>query len=219
MNAVFQQLPKLLSIDHICTTSYRPRLNGSTERTHRWLNTSLGIFCEKYQESWEDYLQAAAYLHNVTPIAGTDRIDPFLLVFGRRAPSPEVLSLELPPEKISHSKYAAQLIVKMHETQKRFYQMKADLKKFQKDVYDRSCRDLHIPEGKRVYVKHPRGKQGQATKFIRRFDGPYIVLGHVRGRDDLLKLKHLNSGQVIKAVNVEKVVVVPEGSTIYRITK
>ena len=35
--------------------------------------------------------------------------------------------------------------------------------------------------------------------------------GHVRGRDDLLKLKHLNSGQIIKAVNVEKVVVVPEG--------
>ena len=73
------------------------------------------------------------------------------------------------------------------------------------------CRNLHFPEGKRVYVIHPRGKQGQATRFIRRSDGPYIVLGHVRGRDDQLKLKHLNSGQVIKAVNVEKVVVVPEG--------
>ena len=66
LNAVFQQLLKLLSIDHICTASYRPRLNGSTERIHRWLNTSLGIFCEKYQESWEDYLQAPAYVHNNT---------------------------------------------------------------------------------------------------------------------------------------------------------
>ena len=44
LNALFQQLLKLLSIDHICTTSYMPRLNGSTELTHRWLNTSLGIF-------------------------------------------------------------------------------------------------------------------------------------------------------------------------------
>ena len=69
-------------------------------------------FCKKYQESWEDYLQAATYVHNVTPIAGTDRIDPFLLVFGRQAPSPEVLSLELPPEEVSHSKYAAQLLAK-----------------------------------------------------------------------------------------------------------
>ena len=49
---------------------------------------------------------------------------------------------------------------------------------------------------------------GKTGPFIRRFDRPYIVLGHVRRRDDLLKLKHLNSGQVIKAVNVEKVVVV-----------
>ena len=114
LNAVFQQLLKLLSIYHICTTSYRPRLNESTERTHRWSNTSLGIFCEKYQESWEHYLQAAAYVYSVTPIAGTDRIDPFLLVFGRRAPSPKVLSFELPSEEISHSKYAAQLITKMH---------------------------------------------------------------------------------------------------------
>ena len=105
----------------------------------------------------------------------------------------------------------AQLIVKMHETQKRFNQIKADLKRSQKDAYDCFCRDLHIPRGKRVYIKHPRRKQGQATRFIGRFDGPYIVLGHVRGRDDLLKLKHLYSGQIFKAVNVEKVVVVPEG--------
>ena len=122
------------------------------ERTHRWLNTSLGFFYEKYQESWEDFLEAAAYVPNVTPIAGTDRIDPLLLVFGRRAPSPEDLSLELPPKEISHSKYVAQLVVKMHETQKRFNQIKADLKRSQKDIYNRSCRDLLIPEGKRVYV-------------------------------------------------------------------
>ena len=98
----------------------------------------------------------------------------------------------------------------MHETQKRYNKIKADLKRSQKDVYDRSCRDLHIPEGKRVYVKNPQGKQDQTTRFIRRFDGPFIVLGHVRGRHDLLKLKHLNSSQLSKAVNVEKVVVVPE---------
>ena len=38
------------------------------------------------------------------------------------------------------------------------------------------------------------------------------MLGHVRGRDDLLKLKHLNSSQVIKAVNVVKIVVFPESN-------
>ena len=37
------------------------------------------------------------------------------------------------------------------------------------------------------------------------------MLGNIRRRDDLLKLKHLNSDQVIEAMNVEKVVVVPKG--------
>ena len=31
VNAVLQDLTKLLSIEHVFTTSYRPRLNGSTE--------------------------------------------------------------------------------------------------------------------------------------------------------------------------------------------
>ena len=95
--------------------------------------------------------------------------------------------------------------------QRKIQQIKAELKRSQKDVYNRSCRDLHIPERKRVYVEHPRGRQGQAERFIRRF-----VLGHVRGRDDLLNLKHLNSGEVIKAVSVEKVVVVSEGDNYLR---
>ena len=52
LNAVLRQLTKLLSVENTVTTSYRPRLNGSTERVHRWLNAAIGIYCEKYQERW-----------------------------------------------------------------------------------------------------------------------------------------------------------------------
>ena len=37
VNSVLQELTNLLSIEHVFTTSYRPRLNGSTERVHRCL--------------------------------------------------------------------------------------------------------------------------------------------------------------------------------------
>ena len=65
LNAVLRLLTKHLSIRHSVTTSYRPRLNGSTERVHRWLNAAVGIYCEKYQERWEEFLQPAVYAHNV----------------------------------------------------------------------------------------------------------------------------------------------------------
>ena len=71
LNAVLDRVLKLLLIKHILTTSYHPRLNGTTERTHLYLNSALGIYFEKYQHLWEDYLQPTVYTHNVTPIPGT----------------------------------------------------------------------------------------------------------------------------------------------------
>ena len=66
LNAVLDtdRVLKLLSVDH----SYRPILNDATARTHCYLNSALGIYCEKYQHLWEDYLQPAFYCQNVTHI-------------------------------------------------------------------------------------------------------------------------------------------------------
>ena len=74
VNSVLQELTNVLSIEHVFTTSYRPRLNGSTERGHHWLNSALGIYCEKNQQLWEDFLQPATYAHNTSPIPGTDQV-------------------------------------------------------------------------------------------------------------------------------------------------
>ena len=79
--------------------------------------------------------------------------------------------------------------------------------------YDKSSRELHIPEGKQVYVRRPPPSsqpKGSATRFIRRFDGPYIITGHVHGRQDLLRLQHKFSQAELKTVNIEKIIVVPD---------
>ena len=100
LNAVLDRVLKLLSIELILTASYRPWLNGATERTHNYLNSALDIYCEKYQHLWEDNLQPAVYYQNVTPIPGTHDLSPFFLNFGRHAPSPEVITVDLPLQQI-----------------------------------------------------------------------------------------------------------------------
>ena len=44
LNDILLRIMQILSFKHVLTTSYRPRLNGATERVHRFLNAALGIF-------------------------------------------------------------------------------------------------------------------------------------------------------------------------------
>jgi len=155
------------------------------------LNAAVGIYCENYQERWEEFLQPAVYALNVSPIPGTGQISPFFLVFGRNAPSPEVITLDVPVETLSRSTCAEQLVSRMREAQKLFNSIKADMERTQREYYDTSSRELNIAEGKQVYVRRPPPSsqpKGSVTRFIRRFDGPYTVIGHVHGCQDLLQI-------------------------------
>ena len=56
LNALLHRIAQLLSIKHLVFTSgFHPRLNGVTERSHWFLNSALGIFCEHQQEKWNSF--------------------------------------------------------------------------------------------------------------------------------------------------------------------
>ena len=144
------------------------------------------------------------------PISGTSNITPFFLVFGRHATSPETISLQLPVHPLPPDHYAKHLISRLQTAHKEFTEIKADLRRRQKDLYDQKARFLSIPD---VYVRKepPSHLSGCATRFIRHFDGPYLVTGHPYKRTDLLTLKHIPSGETLPyPINTEKVVVIPE---------
>jgi len=73
-------------------------------------------------------------------------------MFGRHPISPEVLTLELLPSSLPQASYAKELIKRSIEAQKQFDKIKADLKRTQREYYDLHSRDLHVPEGKIVFV-------------------------------------------------------------------
>ena len=188
----------------------------SNKRSHRFLNSALGIFCEHQEEKWEQFLQPAVYSHNVSPISGTTNITPFFLVFGRDAPSPETISLDLHVKPLPPDHYAKHMLSRMQIARHRFTIIKSDSRYHQKEIYDCKARFLAIPPGKVGYIcKEPQtSKTGEATRFLCTFDGPFIVTGHPYDRNDLLKLKHLSTGAALpRPVNIEKCVVVPDQDT------
>ena len=88
--------------------------------------------------------------------------------------------------------------------------------KWWKEVRAFASRDLQVMDGKIVYIckdciSSPKGK---ASRFIRNFDGPFIVTGHPHNRSDLLTVRNVLTGEsVLCPVNTEKVVVVPDPET------
>ena len=214
LNALLHRITQL-SIKQIFTSGFRPRLNGATECSHRFLNSALGIFCEHQQKKWEQFLQPAVYSH-VSPISGTTNITPFFLVFGRDAPSPKTISLDPPVKPLLPDHYAKHMLSRMQIAHHRFTIIKSDLCHHQKKVYDRKARFLAILPGKVVYIRKElqTSKAGEATWFLHTFDGPFIVTSHPYDHNDLLTLKHLSTGAALPGpVNIEKCVVVPDQDT------
>ena len=102
---------------------------------------------------------------------------------------------------------------RLQTAHKEFIEIKADLHRRQKDLYDQKARFLSIPDGKVVYVRKepPSHLSGRATRFISHFDGPYLVSSLPYERTDLLTLKHIPSGETLPhPINIEEVVITPE---------
>ena len=191
-------------------------MNGATERTHRFLNAAIGIYCEKHQEKWEEHLQPAVYAHKTFPISGLTSIFPFFLVFGRDPPSPETLSSQMLVHLLPANHYAHHLVSRLQDAVDQVTQIKSDLKRCQHDHYDSHARHITIPDGIIVYMRkdHVPSHTGLATRFVRNFHGPFIMLGHPYGKSDLLTLRHAaTNNNLPHPINVEKVIVVPEPDT------
>ena len=117
---------------------------------HRFLNAAIGIYCEHFQEQWQEFLQPAVYSHNVSSISGVADIGPFFLVFVRNAPSLETIALDLPPHPLPQDLYVKHFVSRMKEAFMRFNAIKSDLCHQRRDLYNSQARTLHIPDGKVV---------------------------------------------------------------------
>ena len=95
---------------------------------------------------------------------------------------------------------------------KLFNSIKSDMKRTQREYHDKSSRELNIAEEKQANVRRPPSSsqpKGSATRFIRGFDGPYTVTGHVHSRQDLVLLGHKFTEDELRTVNIEQIIIVP----------
>jgi len=80
--SVMSEVCRLMEIDKIRTTSYRPSTNRAMERVHRALNTMLRKIVSEQQRDWDNHVAYVLAAYNATEHSATG-YTPNMLVYGQ----------------------------------------------------------------------------------------------------------------------------------------
>ena len=82
LSRLMQEICKLLDIEHLRTTAFRPQTNGMIERTHRTLKDLLSHYINPEHRDWDEWLPFAVSAYCSMAHSSTNE-SPFFLLFGR----------------------------------------------------------------------------------------------------------------------------------------
>lgn len=168
VNRLLGKLAKLLKINQLTTSGYRPQTKGSLERSHQVLADYLKHYL-KDESDWDTFLPFAMLSYNTTVHEGT-KFSPFHLVFGKDArlpssfPSIEVLE--------TYGTYLSNLVVRLDELRSLAAKNLDTVKIRSKHYYDRKLNEKTFKSGDKVlFLREPR-----KHKFERYYDGSLEVV-------------------------------------------
>ena len=177
---LFRKVCDLLGIDKTRTTSYRPQSNGAVERYNRTLAAMLTMYCEKQQNTWDEYLQQVMMAYRSSVHKSTSKT-PNSMVFGREIvlPLQAVISTpvdEDPDQSLTDTdQYISKLKNKLQENHEIARKCLKKSAIYQKRHYDLKAKKRSFVPGQAVWAYEPLRKVGVCTKLTSPWKGPYII--------------------------------------------
>lgn len=174
---VLRELCRLMGIDKVRTSCYKPSTNGCVERLHRTINGMIGRVISESQREWDELLPSvmAAYRSSRHEATG---LSPNYLTFGRevRAPLDVVLG---PPEDRDLEASVDDFVNKMHDRLVTAYEIAREQLQVTADrskhYYDLRVRPVEISVGSWVWMYSPRKYVGRSPKWQKNYSGPFLV--------------------------------------------
>ncbi|XP_067620910.1 retrovirus-related Pol polyprotein from transposon 412 isoform X12 [Eurosta solidaginis] len=170
-NELFEELTKLLNINHNFSTAYHHETVGTIERNHRVFNEYLRAYLKDNFSDWDVYLKYFTFLHNTTSSTVFDnQFSPYELVFGKKATLPNELTKEKIDPIYNVENYAKEVKFRMQKTHKMAQNLINKNKLQSKNLYDKTARPLIVKIGDRVLLqKEPHHKHEKI------YQGPFII--------------------------------------------
>lgn len=179
---MFEDVCKILKIDHITSTVYHAQTIGGVERWHRTLAHYLRMFTQG-KPDWDQWLSYALFVYNSTKHNST-KFSPHYLVYGFDTEIPT--NLKQGPNPIyNYEDYAAILKNKLRTAHTFARENILKSKAHNKKIYDRTHKNpVNFSAGDKVLVYNEVKKH----KFGPLYSGPYEILDVPSTENCLIKI-------------------------------
>ena len=199
VNSVLFHLSKMMGVQDLRSTAYRPVANAAIERVHRTINAVFAKTIKEHQRDWHEQAKYVCFAYNTAKHTSTT-FSPFYLVFLREPRVGIDLFLERSePGYQNTDEYSD----KVQERMQKAYQIVSDQLKVTFDRakrrYDQRVHAVHFPLNSYVWYFCPRLTAGRGRKFRKLTDGPFRV---VRILNDV---NYVTLGKVMVVKNIRTI--------------
>ena len=169
-------LCRILGVEKLRTTAYKPSTNGATERLHRTLNSMLAKVIQAHQLDWDRHVPSvmAAYRATVHDSTG---YTPNLLVFGHENRVAVDIILGDPEGVVTNlNGWVEEKLRLMRAAYASTRENLGSSAQRMKTYYDRRVKERTFAAGDSVYVYCPRRVIRRTPKWSLFYDGPFKVV-------------------------------------------
>ena len=201
---LFKELCRVLGIDKIRTTAYKPSTNGMIERLHRSMNSMIGKVVDFQQRYWDEQVPVIMAAYRASRHESTG-FSPNYLMFGRELTMPADIISGVPEELkkyySSENEYVANLQEKLRLIYEKTRVALGKVAERNKNYYDIGVKSREFETGQWVLYYLPKATQGRSIKLEKLFTGPFLI---VRKYSSILYGIQASRKSQIKTVHIDK---------------
>lgn len=170
LSQLFKRVCKLLHINKMQTTAYRPQSNGALERSHRTLGEYLRNYTDQDINNWDQWLPYAMFTYNSTPHSST-QITPFKILYGYDPKLPSSIK-DTPNPVYNYEDYVQELRARLQSTYAIARENLLKQKNNSKAYYDKNTAPINFEIGDLVLLKVNTSRK----KLEPLYHGPYEIV-------------------------------------------
>ena len=176
VNSILQHLSRMMGIQDLRSTAYRPVANAAIERAHRTINAVFAKTIKEHQRDWHEQAKYVCFAYNTAKHSST-MFSPFYLVFLREPRVGIDLFLDKSEPAYQDSDEYAETVRKRMQKAYRIVgdHLRATFDRA-KRRYDQRVREVRFKLDSYVWFYCPKLHAGRGRKFRKLTDGPYRII-------------------------------------------